>query len=154
MFLTNVQKILKSLGLSPANPIESTLPKPDEVQIARDYITDYWPKLQRFQTEDDDSLMGLPHPYLVPAHEAGHDFDFNEMYYWDSYFMIQGLLDMEHQELVEGILDNFMYLFDRYGVIPCATRTYLTGRSQPPLLTSFIFDVYHTYNKDLQWLQE
>lgn len=49
---------------------------------------------------------GLPKPYLVPAYEEGHEFDFNELYYWDSYFMVQGLLDDEHRELVMGILEN------------------------------------------------
>ncbi len=124
----------------------------DDVGEARTYIAKYWKKLERFNPKGDDSLIGLPKPYLVPAYEAGHSFDFNELYYWDSYFMIQALLDGPHKALVLGILEDLISLFERYHVIPNASRTYLTGRSQPPLLTSFIFDVYEAFKLDKQWL--
>lgn len=127
---------------------------PEDVAKARQYIKDYWPKLERFHPKDDETLLGLPNKYLVPAYEEGHAFDFNEMYYWDSYFMVQGMLDEEHQELVEGILENLIHMQKRFKIIPNASRTYLMGRSQPPFLTSFIFNVYDTYHKDRRWLEE
>jgi alpha,alpha-trehalase len=123
-----------------------------EVQPARQYIINYWPKLTRFHPQDDETLLGLPHPYLVPAYEEGHEFDFNEFYYWDSYFMVQGMLDQEHKELVMGVLENLLYTFDRFKIIPNASRTYLMGRSQPPFLTSFILDVYKAYKPGKRWL--
>jgi len=123
-----------------------------DVQIARDYIAQYWIKLERYHPKDSGSILGLPKPYLVPAHEEGHEFDFNEMYYWDSYFTVQGMLDEQHRSLVTGMLENLLSMFRRFHVIPNASRTYLTGRSQPPLLTSFIFDVYNTYGLDNAWL--
>lgn len=126
---------------------------PEEVKVARDYIRAYWPKLERYHPKDDGSVLGLPKPYLVPSYEEGTNFDYNEMYYWDSYFMVQGLLTEQHKELVEGILENLLHLLKRFGAIPNASRTYLTGRSQPPLLTSFIFDVYNVYNPGRDWLK-
>lgn len=123
-----------------------------EVQAARDYIAEYWKKLERSHPKDDETLFGLPKPYLVPAFEEGHTFDFNELYYWDSYFMVQGFLHKGHKELVTGILEDLTYLQTRLKVIPNASRTYLTGRSQPPFLTSFIFDVYDSYKMDDAWL--
>ena len=99
-----------------------------DVSEARLYISEYWRKLERFHPKDDDSMLGLPKPYLVPAFEEGHDFDFNEMYYWDSYFMVQGIMDQSHRPLVEGILDNMVFMFNRYGIIPNESRNYLTGR--------------------------
>lgn len=125
----------------------------DDVAEARAYIANYWQKLERSHPKDDESLLGLPKPYLVPASEEGHEFDFNELYYWDSYFMIQGMLDEDHKDFVLGMLENLESLFIRYKVIPNASRTYLMGRSQPPLLTSFIFDLYDTYDFDLEWLK-
>lgn len=125
-----------------------------DVMKARTYITKYWQKLERYHPKDDETLLGLPKPYLVPAYEAGHNFDFNEMYYWDSYFMVQGLLKPKHKDLVEGILQNLIYMQKRFGVIPNASRTYLMGRSQPPLLTSFIFDIFKVYNKNTKWLKQ
>jgi len=135
--------------LLPANkPLTS-----QDVEQAREYIAGYWPKLERFHPKDDDSLVGLPKPYLVPAYEEGHAFDFNEMYYWDSYFMSVGLRGERHKELNLGILENLATLFERYGVIPNASRLYLMGRSQPPFLTSFIWDMYDTYQLDQKWLK-
>lgn len=125
-----------------------------DVTPALAYIDAYWGKLVRTNSKDEDSLLGLPKPYLVPASEPGHEFDFNELYYWDSYFMVQGLLDAQHKELVLGILENLESLFLRFKVIPNASRTYLMGRSQPPFLTSFIFDVYHAYGFDYKWLKK
>jgi alpha,alpha-trehalase len=127
---------------------------PADVQAAREYIANYWPKLTRYHPQDNENLIGLPKPYLVPAHEQGHEFDFNELYYWDSYFMVQGMLDESHKELVMGILEDLASMFKRYKIIPNASRTYLMGRSQPPLLTSFIMDVYQAYGLDKEWLTE
>lgn len=126
----------------------------EDVELARDYIQKYWTKLQRFHPKDDESLVGLPKPYLVPAYEEGHEFDFNEMYYWDSYFMVQGMMDAEHKELVVGILENLLFMFKRFKIIPNGSRIYLMGRSQPPLLTSLIWDVYDTFDMSKTWLKD
>ena len=126
----------------------------EDVAAARRYIADYWPKVERFHPKDDESLLGLPKPYLVPSYRAKTGFDYNELYYWDSYFMIQGLLDKSHEALVAGILEDFLALFKRFKVIPNASRTYLMGRSQPPFLTSFIFDIYQQYNPGEKWLKQ
>lgn len=141
----------KAKSLNPFR--KSTDLKAGDVEAARTYIADYWTKLERFHPKDDESLLGLPNKYLVPAYEEGHEFDFNEMYYWDSYFMVQGMLDAQHRELVVGILDNLLYMFKRFKVIPNASRMYLMGRSQPPFLTSFIWDVYDAYDLDEKWLK-
>jgi alpha,alpha-trehalase len=126
----------------------------DDVREARTYIRDFWKLLEREHKVDDESLIGLPNKYLVPAFEEGHAFDFNELYYWDSYFMVQGMYDAEHKELVTGILENLMTLFNRFKVIPNASRTYLMGRSQPPFLTSFIIEVNKAYHPGEAWLKQ
>ncbi len=126
----------------------------EDVKVARAYIAEYWKKLERFHPKDDETLLGLPKPYLVPAYEEGHAFDFNELYYWDSYFMVQGMLDRQHEDLTKGILENLISLQKRFKVIPNASRTYLMGRSQPPFLTSFIFDLYDSYKLDVKWLSD
>ncbi len=123
-----------------------------DVAAARDYIRAYWQKLERSHPKDEGSVLGLPKPYLIPSSEEGANFDYNEMYYWDTYFIAQGLLDEAHQPMVEGMLENLLYLLTRYHVIPNASRTYLTGRSQPPFLTSYVFAIYDTFHKDDAWL--
>lgn len=127
---------------------------PNDVQAAREYIANYWKHVERFHPKDDESLLGLPKPYLVPSYSEKTGFDYNELYYWDSYFMVQGMLDNDHKEMVSGILDDLMALFERFKVVPNASRTYLTGRSQPPFLTTFIFDVYQAYDPGEKWLKQ
>lgn len=122
--------------------------------VAREYIANFWENLIRSHPKNDENLLGLPNPYIVPAYEEGHEFDFNELYYWDSYFIIQGLLDDNHKKLVIGILDDLIYLFKKYKIIPNASRTYLTGRSQAPFLSTFIFDLYDRYHLSEKWLRD
>lgn len=138
------RKVYKSKNLLPADVAE-----------AREYIKNFWVNLERFHPHDTESIIGLPNPYLVPAHNAESTFNLDELYYWDSYFMVQGMLhDTKKKKLVMGILENLFALIQRYKMVPNASRTYLMGRSQPPLLTSFIFDVYEAYSLDLRWLEQ
>ncbi|MDQ3123116.1 MAG: alpha,alpha-trehalase [bacterium] len=117
------------------------------------YIDDHWKKLERRHAEDKGTLVGLPYPYVVPAADPSAMFAFEEQYYWDSYFVALGLHDKKHQILIEGMLENLIFLYRRFGLIPNASRMYHTSRSQPPVLTSFIFHVYDTYGKDKEWLR-
>lgn len=119
---------------------------------ALEYIDGFWPELERVHHEDNATLVGLPYPYIVPASDPHATFRFEEQYYWDSYFTAIGLHDQKHQVLIEGMLENLIFLFRRFGLVPNASRMYFTGRSQPPVLTSFIFHVYDTYAKDESWL--
>jgi alpha,alpha-trehalase len=145
---TQIKRLPPVWSLRPDKPLTA-----DDVAEARRYIADYWPKITRAHVKNDENLLGLPHPYLVPAYEEGHEFDFNELYYWDSFFMVQGLLDDEHKDLCVGILENLFDLFKRFKVIPNASRTYLMGRSQPPFLTTFIWQVYEAYDMGDEWLK-
>ena len=120
---------------------------------ALEYIDNHWTLLERQHNEDDGTLVGLPYPYVVPAADPSAEFLFEEQYYWDSYFVALGLHDEKHQILIEGMLENLLFLFRRFGLVPNASRMYHTSRSQPPVLTSFIFHVYKTYNKDTEWLR-
>ena len=124
-----------------------------DIASARLYISEHWQRLLREHPTDEGTLIGLPHPYIVPS-TGNKDFLFEEQYYWDSYFTSLGFAHSDHQELVEGMLENLIYLFQRFGLIPNASRMYMTSRSHPPLLTSFIFHVYDTYQKSNEWLQE
>ncbi len=125
-----------------------------EVKKAREYIDGYWKHLKRSNPKEDSTLIALPKPYIVPAYEPGREFDFPEQYYWDSYFIAQGLLNAKHKDVVIGMLENLIYMYGRFHIIPNASRTYLMGRSHPPFLTSYILDVYHTYSMDKQWLKK
>ncbi len=81
-------------------------------------------------------LLYLPHPYVVPGGR------FNEMYGWDSYFILLGLLEDGRVDLARGMVENFFFEIEHYGGILNANRTYYLTRSQPPFLSSMIRDVY------------
>ncbi len=81
-------------------------------------------------------LLYLEKPYVVPGGM------FNEMYGWDSYFILRGLLREEKLDLAQGIVENFFFELDHYGAVLNANRTYHLTRSQPPFLTSMILAVY------------
>ncbi len=98
-------------------------------------------------------LLYLPHSYVVPGGQ------FNEMYGWDSYFIILGLLRANRLDLAKGMVENFFYEIQHYGSILNANRTYYLTRSQPPFLTSMILAVYDAEDpsaqqKDNVWLQQ
>jgi alpha,alpha-trehalase len=80
----------------------------------------------------DHGLLYLPNPYVVPGGR------FNEMYGWDSYFILLGLEADHHEALAKGMVENFFYEIEHYGGVLNANRTYYLTRSQPPFLTSMI----------------
>ncbi len=84
------------------------------------------------QDLEAEGLLYLPNPYVVPGGR------FNEMYGWDSYFILLGLEADHHYRLAKGIVDNFLFEIENYGGVLNANRTYYLTRSQPPFLTSMI----------------
>jgi alpha,alpha-trehalase len=96
-------------------------------------------------------LLYLENKYVVPGGR------FNEMYGWDSYFIIRGLLRAGRVELARGMVDNFFFEIEHYGAMLNANRTYYLTRSQPPFLSSMFVDVYQASHKegppDKAWLE-
>ena len=90
-------------------------------------------------------------PYVVPGGR------FNELYGWDSYFIVLGLLQDGRADLARGVADNLLYEVRFYGKILNANRTYYLTRSQPPFLTSLIRAVYEadkTSKTNKVWLAD
>jgi len=102
----------------------------------------------KIQTE---GLLYLENPYVVPGGQ------FNEMYGWDSYFIIRGLLREHRIELAKGMVENFFFEISHYGGVLNANRTYYLTRSQPPFLSSMILAVYDSAaaegKPNLAWLK-
>ena len=98
-------------------------------------------------------LLYLPNKYVVPGGR------FNEMYGWDSYFIIRGLLQAGRVELARDMVENFFFEVEHYGAMLNANRTYYLTRSQPPFMSSMVVDVYRAMKKqksaaaDQVWLE-
>ncbi|TKY86258.1 hypothetical protein EX895_005083 [Sporisorium graminicola] len=71
---------------------------------------------------------------------------FRELYYWDTFFVIEGLITSQLQSVVKAILENFGDLIDRLGFIPNGNRVYYENRSQPPFFTLMIDKYIQAYN--------
>lgn len=106
----------------------------DTTRTMEEHIRDLWPALTRPADRVDvrSSLIPLPGPYVVPGGR------FREIYYWDSYFTILGLIQDNRPDLVKNMLDNFAYLIQTVGHIPNGNRTYYLSRSQPPYFAAMV----------------
>ncbi len=98
------------------------------------HIDALWPELVRHSVTvpRDGSLLALPYPYVVPGGR------FREVYYWDSYFTMLGLMQSGRRDLVVDMVRNFAHLINAYGHIPNGNRSYYISRSQPPFFFAMV----------------
>lgn len=98
------------------------------------HIRALWPALTRPADRPDrnSSLIPLPNAYVVPGGR------FREVYYWDSYFTMLGLLRSGRADLVHSMIDNFAHLVRTVGHVPNGNRTYYLSRSQPPFFAAMV----------------
>ncbi|CAM8881934.1 unnamed protein product [Rhodiola kirilowii] len=96
------------------------------------------------KSPDYHTLLPLPGPVMIPGSR------FREVYYWDSYWVIRGLLASKMYETAKAIAVNLIYLIDHYGFVLNGARAYYTNRSQPPLLSSMVYEIYgRTHDTEL-----
>ncbi len=110
------------------------LPQPASEGTSRtmeEHILVLWPVLTR-APDATSSLIPLPSAYVVPGGR------FREVYYWDSYFTMLGLIESGRTDLMRSMLDNFAYLVRTIGHIPNGNRTYYLSRSQPPFFAAMV----------------
>ncbi len=100
----------------------------DTTKTMYEHIGLMWDKLTRGPDSliPNSSRIPLPYKYVVPGGR------FQEIYYWDSYFTLEGLLADGRADLAKAMVDNFSFLIDSIGFIPNGTRNYYNTRSQPP----------------------
>lgn len=92
------------------------------------------------------SSIYVPNPTIVPGGR------FREFYYWDSYWVVKGLLLSEMRTTVRGMLENFLAMVKRYGMVPNGGRVYFSRRSQPPFLIPMT-QLYIEDTNDLDFLR-
>ncbi|KAI5988333.1 glycoside hydrolase family 37 protein [Pisolithus albus] len=120
-------------------------------------VNGYWTQLARSTNQSalcddytngacESTLIPLNHTFIIPGGR------FREQYYWDSYWIIQGLLKSELYSIVNATLQNFMDEIDDFGFIPNGGRTYYLDRSQPPLFVNMVYD-YVAVTNDTSVLQ-
>jgi alpha,alpha-trehalase len=121
----------------------------DDYKDCLSYIEKYWDKIivKNPKESKNAHFVPLPKPYLTP-----NDKKFKYAFYWDTFFMFRGLLGTKRVQIMKDMIANFIYLFKKYGIIPNFNSYAATGRSQPPFLSTMIFDIYEI-TKDDKWLE-
>lgn len=78
------------------------------------------------------SLLPRPFPMIVPGGR------FRESYYWDTYWILRGLLVSGMTHTSWGIISNLITDVENFGFVPNGGRIYYLDRSQPPLLNEMV----------------
>lgn len=113
-----------------------------EIMKWADYLYDTWRKLC-FKSSDHvkshptyHSLLPIRHPFILPGSR------FRESYYWDSYWIILGLLTSNLQSLAKGMVSNFVDAVHQHNKVPNGFRSYYSNRSQPPFLAIMVNEIF------------
>ena len=132
----DLQAFVSRQFVLPPTPTDSF--RSDTSRTMAAHIQALWPVLTRGPPADPaflvarSSLVPLPNAYVVPGGR------FREVYYWDSYFTMLGLVQSGRIDMVGQMLDNFAYLIHAVGHIPNGNRTYYLSRSQPPFFGAMV----------------
>lgn len=146
-----VFQFVKDNFLPPGNDLEEWSPpdwreNPEFIHRIKDAnlrdfaskLNELWKKLGRKISDEArqnparSSLILVKNPFIVPGGR------FREYYYWDSYWVVDGLLVCGMKDTVKGMIDNFVQLVKTYGFVPNGGRIYYTNRSQPPFLIPIV----------------
>lgn len=108
-----------------------------------EYIESYWSKIihKPKRQKINNNFITLPNYFITP-----NDKKFSYIFYWDSFFIFRGLMGTKREWIMKDMVENFVYLFNRYHIIPNLNSHAAINRSQPPFLTSMILDAYKTFN--------
>ena len=86
------------------------------------YIHSIWPQLFRRvdpaveMYQQRHTLLALPYPVVVPGGR------FRESYYWDSYWIVEGLLVSGMLMSARGVIKNLLHYIEGFGFVPNGGR--------------------------------
>jgi len=103
------------------------------------YIEKYWKEIISHYPKDKFTHLGLPNKFVSPNSGIYK----NDQFYWDSYFIILGLVRCGRTALAKDMINNFLFMQKRFNIIPMRNRFYNIGSSQVPFLTSMVREVFH-----------
>ncbi|KAF2010941.1 glycoside hydrolase family 37 protein [Aaosphaeria arxii CBS 175.79] len=117
-------------------------------------VIDIWPQLTRRYVERtnctgcDDSFLPVNRTFVIAGGR------FREPYYWDSFWIVEGLLRTKGSftQIAENIIENFLDFVEEFGFVPNGARKYYLNRSQPPLLAQMV-RVYVEYTQNTTLLE-
>ncbi|KPM46064.1 Trehalase [Neonectria ditissima] len=116
-------------------------------------VIDIWPDLTRRYAGDSSNCTECPNSF-IPVNRtfvvAGGRF--REPYYWDTYWILEGLLRTggSFVNISKNAIENFLDFVEEFGFVPNGARIYYLNRSQPPLLSQMVkIYIEHTNDTDI-----
>ncbi|CAM1503059.1 Fc.00g078350.m01.CDS01 [Cosmosporella sp. VM-42] len=116
-------------------------------------VIEIWPDLTRSYSADANNCTDCPNSF-IPVNRtfvvAGGRF--REPYYWDSYWILEGLLRTGGTfiDISKNTIENFLDFVEQFGFVPNGARVYYLNRSQPPLLSQMVkIYIEHTNDTDI-----
>lgn len=117
-------------------------------------VIDIWPDLTRTYvgagncTTCPSSFIPVNRTFVVAGGR------FREPYYWDSYWIVEGLLRTGGAfiEIAKNTIENFLDFIEQFGFVPNGARLYYLNRSQPPLLAQMV-KIYVEHTNDTSILE-
>ncbi|KAG5942876.1 hypothetical protein E4U53_007156 [Claviceps sorghi] len=118
-------------------------------------VIDIWPDLTRTYSGSGSNCSACPNSFIPVKRTfvvAGGRF--REPYYWDSYWILEGLLRTKGSftEIARNTIENFLDFVEMFGFVPNGARVYYLNRSQPPLLSQMV-KLYIEHTNDTSILQ-
>ncbi|TYZ56918.1 hypothetical protein PybrP1_001901 [[Pythium] brassicae (nom. inval.)] len=138
--------------ITPCDYQESTLP-PRIARIEDEELRDWafalhqlWRTLGRVPNARVRSSYLHSKPLADPAlHRGGAQTvlivpggRFRESYYWDSYWIVEGLLVSGMRHTARGVVTHLLEYVAEFGFVPNGGRVYYLTRSQPPMLSDMV----------------
>ncbi|GAB7366783.1 hypothetical protein MBLNU230_g0734t1 [Neophaeotheca triangularis] len=131
------------------NPVFLEHVESDVLRSFVEQVIDIWPDLTREYVGAGNcsgcvsSFIPVNRTFVVAGGR------FREAYYWDSFWIIEGLLRTQGSftEISKNIIENFLDVIEEYGFLPNGLRRYYLNRSQPPVLTQMV-RAYVEYTND------
>ncbi|XP_050056696.1 trehalase-like isoform X2 [Aphis gossypii] len=96
---------------------------------------------------DKYSLLWVPNGFVIPGGR------FREIYYWDTYWIVNGLILCDMKDTARGVIDNVISLVNQFGFMPNGGRAYYLNRSQPPMLILMALSYYKATN-DFEYIKK
>jgi alpha,alpha-trehalase len=98
------------------------------------------------QNPDRYSLIHSAHPFIAPGGR------FREFYYWDTYWIVRGLLASQMYNSTKAVISNLADMIQRFGFVPNGGRVYYLHRTQPPLFSGCVHEYFKATN-DLEFVK-